>query len=97
MNEFYKQIITNGDSSIITFTDVSFLSSKVQSVLPTTDGIHLDQNGEYVVIGDIHGNINALVSIISHFGLPGSETSVSHDRRVRKYVCLGDYIDRGDN
>jgi diadenosine tetraphosphatase ApaH/serine/threonine PP2A family protein phosphatase len=43
--------------------------------------------GPHYIVGDIHGNVDALIRIFGHFGFPPSS----------KYLFLGDYIDRGRN
>lgn len=41
----------------------------------------------FVVVGDIHGNIDDLIQIFQKFGYPPKQ----------KYIFLGDYVDRGFN
>ena len=43
-------------------------------------------HGEYVVVGDIHGNFYDLVGIFAKNGYPP----------MKNYIFLGDYVDRGD-
>ncbi|OHS99987.1 Serine/threonine-protein phosphatase PP1 isozyme 7 [Tritrichomonas foetus] len=47
--------------------------------------LHL--RGKFVIVGDLHGNIDDLISIFMNYGYP-PET---------QYVLLGDYVDRGKN
>ncbi|EAX95929.1 Ser/Thr protein phosphatase, putative [Trichomonas vaginalis G3] len=42
--------------------------------------------GDFVIVGDLHGNLRDLLRIIATNGIPPS----------RKYIFLGDYVDRGD-
>lgn len=61
------------------------LLGKAQYVLEQ-DPILLKLTGQYVVVGDIHGNIDDLLRIFEKYGYPPST----------KYLFLGDYVDRGD-
>ena len=42
--------------------------------------------GEFIVVGDLHGNLHDLVRILTNFGLPPNTN----------YLFLGDYVDRGE-
>lgn len=44
-------------------------------------------HGNFIVVGDIHGNIKALIQIFERFQFPP----------LQKYLFLGDYVDRGEN
>lgn len=46
----------------------------------------LTLEGQYIIVGDIHGNIRDLIRIFAHAGNPNCS----------KYVFLGDYVDRGE-
>lgn len=46
----------------------------------------LELTGDIVVVGDLHGHLKDLMQILSRFGLPPE----------RKYLFLGDYVDRGE-
>ncbi|OHS95759.1 Serine/threonine-protein phosphatase 4 catalytic subunit 1 [Tritrichomonas foetus] len=46
----------------------------------------LELHGDFVVVGDLHGHFFDLVRIFQKFGLPPN----------RKYLFLGDLVDRGD-
>jgi diadenosine tetraphosphatase ApaH/serine/threonine PP2A family protein phosphatase len=47
----------------------------------------LQVSGSYVVVGDIHGNLDTVIRIFNEFGYPDS----------RRFIFLGDYVDRGPN
>ena len=42
-------------------------------------------NSNFIIVGDLHGNLNDLLNIFNKFGLPPNTN----------YLFLGDYIDRG--
>jgi diadenosine tetraphosphatase ApaH/serine/threonine PP2A family protein phosphatase len=52
-----------------------------------TEPAHLKVHGDFVVVGDLHGQIDDLLRIFGRFGYPP----------VQKYLFLGDYVDRGKN
>lgn len=47
----------------------------------------LEIRGNFIVVGDIHGNVEDLLRIFTKFGYPPKTN----------YVFLGDYVDRGDS
>lgn len=44
-------------------------------------------NGEYEVVGDVHGDLTSLMTIFEKRGYPN----------ITKYIFLGDYVDRGND
>jgi protein phosphatase len=52
-----------------------------------TEPILLHLTGNFIVVGDLHGNIDDLLQILGNFGWPPD----------RFYLFLGDYVDRGSN
>ena len=66
--------------SITLLNELIQLSIKRLTVLPNV--LHI--NGDVVIVGDLHGNIIDLIRVLSHAGLN------------RKFLFLGDYVDRGE-
>jgi diadenosine tetraphosphatase ApaH/serine/threonine PP2A family protein phosphatase len=66
-------------------TDQLVEAIRAATVIFTTEPAVLTLSGEHCVVGDIHGNIDALIRIFEKFGYPPE----------RNYLFLGDYIDRG--
>lgn len=52
----------------------------------TQEPILLRLQGDFVIVGDLHGNLRDLLRIVSLNGYPP----------IRKYIFLGDYVDRGE-
>jgi len=51
------------------------------------DNAVLSLHGDFSIVGDIHGNIDMLIRIFQRLNYPNQ----------RKYLFLGDYVDRGTN
>ena len=49
----------------------------------------LELNGQFTIVGDLHGNIRDLLRILTFNGIPGKNPNL-------KYIFLGDYVDRGE-
>lgn len=75
-----KSVKANTIKKLIKATKNIF--SKEESLLNLTE-----DNGKFVVVGDIHGNVDDLIQVFQTFGYPPNQ----------KYLFLGDYIDRGHN
>lgn len=77
-----------GDEIPIPYIDKNTLVSLIKEIpllfqkYPTV----LDLHGDYVIVGDVHGNLHDMIRIFAHYGYPPE----------RKYIFLGDYVDRGE-
>ena len=49
--------------------------------------VQLRLEGKFIIVGDLHGNIDDLINIFQQYGDPQEE----------RYVFLGDYVDKGQN
>jgi diadenosine tetraphosphatase ApaH/serine/threonine PP2A family protein phosphatase len=76
---------TPGSSPFATSTQVlSVISQAVNQLSAEPPVLHL--TGQFVVVGDIHGDILSVVRIFQELGWPDT----------RSYLFLGDYVDRGN-
>jgi diadenosine tetraphosphatase ApaH/serine/threonine PP2A family protein phosphatase len=55
--------------------------------LLSSEPVLLILSGSFVVVGDLHGNIDDLLRVFDRFGYPPTQS----------YLFLGDYVDRGAN
>jgi protein phosphatase len=62
------------------------LIASVRGILEAEDTL-LKLTGQYVVVGDIHGNLDSLLRIFERVGYPP----------YTSFLFLGDYVDRGEN
>jgi diadenosine tetraphosphatase ApaH/serine/threonine PP2A family protein phosphatase len=53
----------------------------------SSEPVKLELAGRYVVVGDLHGNVDDLLRVFARFGFPPDQS----------YLFLGDYVDRGKN
>lgn len=70
--------------SICVIQQANQLFDKEPTVL--TIDIHTSNCSQFIIVGDLHGNLESLVRIINNFGYPPKT----------RYLFLGDYVDRGD-
>lgn len=66
--------------------EVSSIAMIAGSVLEHEPAV-LQLTGDYVIVGDIHGNINTLLRILEKYNYPPNT----------RFLFLGDYVDRGMN
>lgn len=83
-----KQVARIGDDVPIPVFTEKEINDLLNLVTPRIieEPMLLKLEGNYVIVGDIHGNLHDLIRIFLLHGHP-SET---------KYIFLGDYVDRGD-
>jgi predicted phosphodiesterase len=67
-----------------TSSDVLTVIERAVEILSNEPAV-LQISGSYVIVGDIHGNLDALIRLFNEFGYPDS----------RRFIFLGDYVDRG--
>jgi diadenosine tetraphosphatase ApaH/serine/threonine PP2A family protein phosphatase len=72
------------DQSIVKQDDFMQIINDAKEVIKN-EPLVIELSGDMCVVGDIHGSIHSLVSILSKVGYPPEQ----------KYVFLGDYVDRG--
>lgn len=97
VHDFYSRVFLNKNIDIEKVGTSSYplptFSEQLYMTICTLSIQHLKRQptlinltGNFVVVGDLHGNIHDLLRILRKNGSP-SQT---------KYIFLGDYIDRGD-
>jgi protein phosphatase len=65
---------------------ISPLIESCETLFTSEPGL-LELAGPFVVVGDLHGDIDTLLQVLGAFDYPPS----------RSYLFLGDYVDRGEN
>ena len=83
-----ERIIKNGNASNVFFPKELF----AESCITTNEILNKEQifpeiNGETLVVGDIHGNLDSLIKIVRE--------GINFLRNGKNIVFLGDYVDRG--
>lgn len=81
----YSQRLAKDLFSDLTSESVEAVFNQAKLLLKEED-ILLNLEGDFVIIGDLHGHFFDLVRILNQFGLPPE----------RNYIFLGDTIDRGE-
>ena len=97
LNNFFSKILSNSNTSPNPNSEIDFdiyLSFKIIKIVskifkkePNVIKINKKDNSDFVVVGDIHGNLESLIYIFKSKGDPSTT----------QYLFLGDYIDRGTN
>ena len=75
----HSQELTSDDVS-----NIQTVCSLVTPILKSEPAV-LKLSGHFIIVGDIHGNFDALIDIFEKTGYPNSVS----------YIFLGDYVDRG--
>ncbi|EAX97918.1 Ser/Thr protein phosphatase, putative [Trichomonas vaginalis G3] len=75
-------------SSLPNLEDIEYLCEEFQTLLSKEENIVENLAGNFIVVGDLHGNFNDLIYIMRKYG---------HPSQSLKYLFLGDYVDRGCN
>lgn len=97
LNNFFSKILSNSNISPDPNSEIDFdinlsfkiikMVSKIFKKEPNVIKIDKKDNSDFVVVGDIHGNLESLIYIFKSKGDPSTT----------QYLFLGDYIDRGTN
>jgi protein phosphatase len=81
---------SQGDSHIakgsLRAGSVQHLLDSVEDLI-SREPLRLDLHGSFVVVGDLHGNIDDLLRVFRRYSYPPKQC----------YLFLGDYVDRGNN
>ncbi|KAK8884661.1 hypothetical protein M9Y10_043779 [Tritrichomonas musculus] len=83
--ETYSQKSAKDLFADLTSQAVEDICNQVKQIFKDED-ILLNLEGDFIVVGDLHGHFFDLIRIFNHFGLPSQQ----------KYIFLGDTIDRGE-
>ena len=73
------------EKALPTPQQVIHIAQMVRRILQS-EPICLQLHGDFVVVGDIHGNVDDMMRIFEKFGYPPAN----------RYLFLGDYVDRGN-
>lgn len=96
MNQLSTHLVHRILSSRLRRTPEDTFANECEHVLDLIDTVTeimshedatLELDGEFTIVGDVHGNIDSLLRIFEHSGYPPSTS----------YIFLGDYVDRGHN
>ena len=78
----------NGEHADLSDYEVLRVCQSVRQLFSDEDTILLRLEGPLIIVGDLHGQFQDLLQIFEKLGFPTDD---------RKYLFLGDYIDRGEN
>ncbi|EAY13988.1 Ser/Thr protein phosphatase, putative [Trichomonas vaginalis G3] len=82
-----EESIDTGDLKLPNNATMNDLCTLFKEQLKLENTLVENLHGNFIVVGDLHGNFQDLYHIITKYGLPSSSV---------KYLFLGDYVDRGE-